>query len=61
VPVVVAPTAPLGKDSIMVRARYQVCNATLCLPPQTETVGAPVTVVAAGSAVGSAKKESPAS
>ncbi len=61
VPVVVAPTAPLGKDSIMVRARYQACNASLCLPPQTEPVAVPAIVVAVGTPVGSAKKKSPAS
>jgi thiol:disulfide interchange protein DsbD len=46
VPVAVGTTAPAGKDSIVVRARYQVCNASLCLPPKTESVAVPVTVAA---------------
>lgn len=29
-------------DSVRIRARYQVCNATLCLPPQTAQLSAPV-------------------
>jgi DsbC/DsbD-like thiol-disulfide interchange protein len=44
VPVAVATAAPPGRDSILVRPRYQVCNASLCLPPRTETVVVPVTV-----------------
>ncbi len=61
VPVAVASTAPVGKDSIVVRARYQVCNASLCLPPRTENVAVPVTVAAAGTAASAAKKSAPAS
>ena len=44
VPVAAAATAPAGKGSILVRPRYQACNASLCLPPRTETVAVPVTV-----------------
>lgn len=29
-------------DSVRVRARYQACNASLCLPPQTAQLSAPV-------------------
>lgn len=29
-------------DSVHVRARYQACNASLCLPPQTAQLSAPV-------------------
>jgi DsbC/DsbD-like thiol-disulfide interchange protein len=29
-------------DSVHVRARYQACNASLCLPPQTAQLTAPV-------------------
>ena len=54
VPVAVG-AAPVGQDSIVVRARYQVCNASLCLPPRTENVAVPVTVAAAG------KKSAPTS
>lgn len=30
--------AGTGADSVRVRVRYQACNATLCLPPQTAIV-----------------------
>lgn len=40
VPVKVAPGA--HPDSVHVRARYQACNASLCLPPQTAQLVAPV-------------------
>ncbi len=55
VPVAVGSAAPVGKDSIVVRARYQVCNASLCLPPRTESVAVPVTVATTG------KKSAPTS
>ncbi|MGI8508816.1 MAG: protein-disulfide reductase DsbD N-terminal domain-containing protein [Gemmatimonadaceae bacterium] len=35
VPVRISPAVRSGIDSVHVNARYQVCNATLCLPPQT--------------------------
>jgi thiol:disulfide interchange protein DsbD len=38
VPVRVDRTAPPGADTVIVTARYQACNATLCLPPQTAKV-----------------------
>ncbi len=55
VPVAVGGAAPVGRDSIVVRARYQACNASLCLPPRTENLAVPVTVAVAG------KKSAPAS
>jgi DsbC/DsbD-like thiol-disulfide interchange protein len=36
-------TAP---DSVRVNVRYQVCNASLCLPPQTEKLAAPIAAAA---------------
>jgi thiol:disulfide interchange protein DsbD len=44
VPVRVDKTAPVGTDTVVVTARYQACNATLCLPPQTAMVPVPVKV-----------------
>jgi thiol:disulfide interchange protein DsbD len=38
VPVRVDRAAPPGADTVVVTARYQACNATLCLPPQTAKV-----------------------
>lgn len=55
VPVVATAATPIGKDSILVRPRYQACNASLCLPARTETVAVPVTVAT------SAKKPAPTS
>lgn len=39
-PVTVAAGA--HPDSVRVRARYQACNASLCLPPQTAQLSVPV-------------------
>jgi DsbC/DsbD-like thiol-disulfide interchange protein len=50
VPVAVAQTATLGVDSIMIHVRYQVCNASFCLPTRTDTLAVPVVVVAADAA-----------
>jgi DsbC/DsbD-like thiol-disulfide interchange protein len=44
VPVRVDKAAPVGTDTVVVTARYQACNATLCLPPQTAMVAVPVKV-----------------
>jgi DsbC/DsbD-like thiol-disulfide interchange protein len=38
IPVRVDRAVPVGTDTVVVSARYQACNATLCLPPQTATV-----------------------
>ena len=43
-PVRVDPAAPVGTDTVVVSARYQACNATLCLPPQTAKVAVGVQV-----------------
>lgn len=45
-PVHVTPGTAPGADTLMVKAHYQACNATLCLPPQTATLALPVTVSA---------------
>jgi DsbC/DsbD-like thiol-disulfide interchange protein len=44
VPVRVDKAAPVGTDTLVVSARYQACNATLCLPPQTAQVPVAVQV-----------------
>lgn len=47
VPIRVAPTAPTGSTSVALTARFQTCNAKLCLPPHTEKLSVPVTISAA--------------
>lgn len=37
-----------GVDTLHINARYQACNATLCLPPQTARLSAPVRTTATG-------------
>lgn len=49
VPVRVATDAPRGATSLAIAARFQTCNATLCLPPHTERVTVPITISAASS------------
>jgi len=49
----VAADARPGTDTVTIKARFQTCNASLCLPPRTETILAPVTVIRA--AKGAAK------
>lgn len=44
VPVKVAANARPGVDTVSIQTRFQVCNASLCLPPKTQTVAVPVTV-----------------
>ena len=43
VPVRIAGTAPAGSGRIVLKARYMVCNETVCLPPVTKTLEIPVT------------------
>lgn len=38
----VKTTTAAHPDSVLVRARYQACSASLCLPPQTAQLSAPV-------------------
>ena len=47
VPVRVAATAPPGPAHLALTARFQTCNATLCLPPHTEKLSLPLTISAA--------------
>ena len=42
VPVRSTPSGATHPDSIHVNVRYQVCNATLCYPPQTAKLAAPI-------------------
>ena len=44
----VAPNAAVGSHSLSIKARYQACSSSLCLPPRTETVTAAVTVKGSG-------------
>lgn len=44
VPVHIAADAHPGVDTLAIQARFQACNAQLCLPPRTQTVSVPVTV-----------------
>jgi DsbC/DsbD-like thiol-disulfide interchange protein len=43
----VASDAAAGSDTLAIKARYQACSATLCLPPRTETVLTALTVARA--------------
>jgi DsbC/DsbD-like thiol-disulfide interchange protein len=44
VPVKIAAGARPGVDTLAIEARFQACNAQLCLPPKTQTVSVPLTV-----------------
>lgn len=44
VPIKVDSSARPGGDTVHVNARYQVCNASLCLPPQTARLTVPVRI-----------------
>jgi Disulphide bond corrector protein DsbC len=50
VPVRIAADAPRGPTNIALTARFQTCNATLCLPPHTERVTVPITISSASPA-----------
>ncbi|MGD0338740.1 MAG: cytochrome c biogenesis protein CcdA [Bacteroidota bacterium] len=47
VPVRIAANTPLGNQKIILKARYMVCNNTVCLPPVTKIIEVPVTVIKA--------------
>ncbi|MCC7307255.1 MAG: thioredoxin family protein [Acidobacteria bacterium] len=51
VPVAVDASAQPGPQTLTVNVRYQVCNETLCLPPRTLKVSAPVEIVASSDAL----------
>ena len=44
VPVHIAAHTRPGVDTVVIQARFQACNASLCLPPKTQTISVPVTV-----------------
>lgn len=44
VPVHIAANARPGIDTLALEARFQACNAQLCIPPKTQMVSIPVTV-----------------
>ena len=39
---------PLGETTVELRVRYQVCDESVCYPPETVDLSVPLTVVAAG-------------
>lgn len=43
-PVSIAARAKPGSHTLVIEARYQTCNAVVCLPPQTDVLKIPVTV-----------------
>jgi thiol:disulfide interchange protein DsbD len=43
-PVSIAASTRRGSHTLSVAAKYQTCNAVVCLPPQTEVLKIPVTV-----------------
>ncbi len=43
-PVTVPAGTRSGRQSVVVEAHYQACTATICLPPQTDTVKVPITI-----------------
>ena len=47
VPVQVKPGVSESEEDLHVQVRFMVCSDTLCLPPQTNTLAAPVVIVAA--------------
>ena len=51
VPLMVAADAQPGAQNVQVNVRYQACSDTLCLPPKTAKLSAPVELVAAMAAV----------
>jgi len=44
VPIAVAGTARLGRQTLVLDARYQACNASICLPPQSDRIEVTITV-----------------
>jgi DsbC/DsbD-like thiol-disulfide interchange protein len=44
VPVQPAAGAPGGSHTLTIKARYQACTVTICLPPKTVTVALPLAV-----------------
>jgi|SRR5579862_6402461 len=44
VPVHIAANARPGIDTVALQARFQACNASLCLPPKTQTIEVPLTI-----------------
>jgi thiol:disulfide interchange protein len=56
-PVKIKETAPAGKQDLTVRVRYMLCSDTMCLPPQTETLRAEVTIAAAAPTAATARPQ----
>lgn len=47
-PVRLNKSAPAGQQAIPVKVRFQTCNGTVCQPPKTVRLSAPITVKADG-------------
>jgi len=56
-PVTALASAPLGKQHIPLKLRYQACSSELCLPPVTLTLDATLNMVALASAAKPAHTE----
>ena len=59
VPVTVDAAAAPGTQNLTVSVRYQVCNDSICLPPKTVKVSAPVEIIAANAVAATAASPSP--
>jgi thiol:disulfide interchange protein len=60
VPVVVSPTAALGKSTVTVTVSYQACDDKTCAFPTSDTIDVSLDIVATGSAGASAAAPDPA-
>jgi thiol:disulfide interchange protein len=59
IPVTVKADAPAGAQNVQVNVRFQACNDTLCLPPRTVKLSAPVEIASAIVAVQPSPAPSP--
>ena len=59
VPVQVKPGLSESEEALQVQVRFMVCSDTLCLPPQTKTLEAPVVITEAAAAAAPARAEPP--
>ena len=59
VPVQVKPGLSESEEALQVQVRFMVCSDTLCLPPQTKTLEAPVVITEAAAASAPARAEPP--
>ena len=50
IPLQIAADAQIGRQTLVINARFQVCNETTCLPPRAVKVEAPVEIASASTA-----------